>query len=338
MGTTFRHFDLQDREKIQQGLRKQKSLRWIANLLGRSVSSISDEIRRNRVKGRYDATKAHHKAYVKRKDSKIQCMRVAVDQTLRSYVETNIKTHQSPEGISGRLKYVETALPYASAKAIYKFVCSPYGRQIEKNLYSKAVKKKGGPKRGRPITIDGRTLIEERPKRVLKRQEFGHFEGDFIESGKDGKGSLLVLVERKTRYPFLKYLRDRETKTVNAAVQELLSGLPTKTLTIDNDISFQKHEKLSALIGADIFFCHPFASHEKGTVENRNKAIRRYIPKRTDLSLYSGEYIRWVERILRDRFMKCLGYLTPREALQKELHKQKIPSSCGIMEKQYQFT
>lgn len=337
MSTTFRHFDLHDREKIRQGLTKQKGLRWIAGLLGRSVSSISDEIRRNSVKGRYDAMKAHHKARVKRKNSKIQCMKVAVDQTLRGYVETGIKAHQSPEGISGRLKHIETTIQYASTKAIYKFVGSIYGRQIERNLYAQAVKKKGGPKRDRPITIDGRIMIDKRPKYIEKRVQFGHFEGDFIESGKDGKGSLLVLVERKTRYPFLKYLLNRDTTTVNAAVQELLSGLPIKTLTIDNDISFQKHEKLSRLIDADIFFCHPFASHEKGTVENRNKAIRRYMPKRTNLSTYSEEYIIWVERVLRNRFMKCLEYQTPREAFQKELQKQKIPLSCGIMKKQYQL-
>lgn len=334
MGTQFRHFSFEERTHIERWLKKQKSQRWIADFLGRSVSSVSDELRRNRVRGVYDAKKAHHKAYVKRKDSKIQCMKVAMDPALRSYVETHIKDHQSPEGISGRLKHIETTVPYASTKAVYKFIWSPYGRQVEKHLYSLAVKKKGGPKRDKPVTIDGRTMIDKRSKYIEKRRQFGHFEGDFIESGKDGKGSILVLVERKTRYPFLKYLDNRDTATVNAAVQELLQDIPVKTLTLDNDISFQKHEKLSVLIGADIFFCHPFASHEKGTVENRNKAIRRYLPKRTDLSTYSEEYIRGVEQILQNRFMKCLGYQTPHEALQKELHKQKIPWSYGIIEKQ----
>jgi len=271
---------------------------------------------------------------VKRKDSKIQSLKVAVDPELRDYVETKIQDHQSPEGISGRLKQIEIGLPYASTKSIYKFVKSPYGRQIERNLHSRAVKKKGGPKRGRPLTIDGRTLIDERPKYIEKRLQFGHFEADFIESGKDGKGSLLVLVERKTRYPWLKYLEDRDTETVNRAIQKLLVNIPVKTLTIDNDVSFQKHKKLSTLIGADIFFCHPFASHEKGTVENRNKAIRRYMPKRTNLSTYSEEYIQWVEQILRNKFMKCLEYHTPHEMLEKELRKQKIPLSYGIMKKQ----
>lgn len=334
MGTTFRHFDLHDREKIEQWRTQQKTLRWIARALGRSVSSISDEIRRNKVKGTYDAVKAEHKAYVKRSSSKIQCMKVARDPTLREYVETKMRSHQSPEGISGRLKHITNELQYASIKAIYKFVKSPYGRQIEKNLYSRAVKKKGGPRRDKPVTIDGRTMIDERPKYIEKRLHFGHFEADFIESGKDGKGSLLVVVERKTRYPWLRYLENRDTQTVNRAIQELLAGIPIKTLTIDNDISFQKHEKLSVMIGADIFFCHPFASHEKGTVENRNKAIRRYIPKRADLSGYSEEYVRWVEDLLRNRFMKCLKYHTPQEILEKEMRKQKIPCRYGTMEKQ----
>ena len=334
MSKTFRHFSFEERKSIERWLAQQKSLRWIAGALERSVSSISDEIRRNSVKGRYQAPKARHKAYVKRKNSKVQCLKVAIDTELRAYVEMHIKNHQSPEGISGRLKQVEASMRYASTKAIYKFVKSPYGRQIERNLYSKAVKKKGGTKRGRSITIDGRTMIDERPEYIEKRLQFGHFEADFIESGKDGKGSLLVLVERKTRYPWLKYLESRDTETVNRALQELLAGIPVKTLTIDNDISFQKHEKLSILIGADIFFCHPFASHEKGTVENRNKAIRRYVPKRTDLSTYSEEYIQWVEQILRNRFMKCLRYWTPQETLRQELQKQKIPCRYGIMEKQ----
>ena len=334
MGTQFRHFDLSDREKIQQWRAQQKSLRWIAVSLGRSVSSISDEIRRNSVKGTYAAKKAHHKARVKRKDSKIQCMKIAVDSKLRTYVETSITAHQSPEGISGRLRTVETSIHYASTKAIYKFIKSPYGRRIEKNLYSKSVKKRGGPKRDTPVTIDGRTMIDERPKYVEKRIQFGHFEADFIESGKDGNGSLLVVVERKTRYPWIRYLEHRDTETVNRTIHELLMGVPVKTLTIDNDVSFQKHEKLSTLIGAAIFFCHPFASHEKGTVENRNKAIRRYMPKRSDLSTYTEEYIQWVENVLRNRFMKCLGYHTPHEMLEKELHKQKIPCRYGTMEKQ----
>ncbi len=162
---------------------------------------------------------------------------------------------------------------------------------------------------------------------------FKHFEGDFIESGKDGKGSLLVIVERKTRYPFLRYMESRDTAVVNAATQETLSDIPVQSFTADNDISFQKHKELSEIIGAAIFFCHPQAPHEKGTVENRNKAIRRYIPKRSDLSKYAPEYFKEIETKLRNRFMKCLNYKTPQEAFNAEMRKfeTKKATASGIL-------
>lgn len=308
-------------------------MRFIAGKLGRSVSSVSDETKTNSVNGRYDAKKAHHKAYVKRKYSKIQCLKVAMNANLKKFVAKNILDDQSPEGISGRLGEIEDRLPYVSAKAIYKFIKSPHGRRIEKHLYSKSVRKKSGPKHKKPVTIDGRTMIDKRPKGVEKRKEFGHFEGDFIESGRDGKGSLLVLVERKTRYPFLRYLEKRDTETVNGAVGESLKGVPIKSLTIDNDLSFQKHRMLSEIIGADIFFCHPNNPQEKPTVENRNKALRRYFPKRSDLSKFSQADIVSAETKLRNKFMKCLNYKTPREVWNEEISKiknKKIPA-CGIM-------
>jgi IS30 family transposase len=325
----FTHFCLYERQRIEKYLRKQRSLQFIADKLDRSKSSIHDEIKQNSVNGKYDAKKAQHKAYVKRKYSKTQSLKVVNDFNLWDFVESNIKADQSPEGISGRLRNVEKQLPYASTKAIYKFVYSVYGRQIEKHLHSRAVKKKGGKKRGTPVSIDGRTMIDQRPKRIARRAEFGHYEGDFIESGKDGNGSLLVLVERKTRYPFLMYLENRGNLTVNKATAELLEGLPVNSLTLDNDISFQKHKELSEILQAAIYFCHPQSPHEKGTIENRNKAIRRYVLKRSDLSKYSLEHFNMVQEKLRTRFIKCLNYKTPKEAFETELNKlykqQKTP-------------
>lgn len=308
-------------------------MRWISGKLGRSVSSISDEIRVNIVNGKYVAEKAEHKARVRRQNSKLQCMKIAIDPNLKKFVTENILDDQSPEGISGRIRKVRRDLQYVSAKAIYKFVWSPHGRKIEKHLYSKSVHKKGGPKRDTPITIDGRIMIDERPKKVETRREFGHYEGDFIESGKDGKGSLLVIVERKTRYPFLKYLEDRTTENVNRTVKETLVDSPIESLTIDNDISFQKHQELSKLIEAEIFFCHPQSPHEKGTIENRNKAIRRYVKKRCDLSKIPPETFSFVEDKLRNKFMKCLDFRTPKEVFEREIEKinNKKSAKCGII-------
>lgn len=327
----FKHLDLKEREKIERFLRKRKKLRWIALAIDRSVSSVSDEIKSNSVNGRYVAKKAEHKAYVKRLSSKRNCLKVAMDPKLKEYVIDNIKDDQSPEGISGRLKCIEKGIKYASCKSIYKFVSSPHGRQIEKHLFSKAVRKKSGRKRGASVGIDGRIFINKRPKNVLKRIEFGHFEGDFIESGKYGKGSLLVLAERKTRYPFLIYLEDRTTENVNNLVCRLLRNVPIKSLTIDNDISFQKHKELSEILNTTIYFCHPQSPHEKGMIENRNKAIRRYVKKKSDLSSFTEEYFKMVEIKLRTRFMKCLNFKTPQECFEKEILKTKKPLLCGII-------
>src|SRR3990167_3582503 len=242
----YTHIDKSERRRIERALTAKKSIRTIATMVGRSVSSVSEEISSNSIKGIYKADAAQRKATLRRKQSKVQCLKVAMDASLKKFVTDEIESDQSPEGISGRLKYHRKDIQYASAKAIYAFVHSPHGRKIEKHLYSKAVKKKGGPKRGEnKCKQDGRIMIGKRPKKVEKRKEFGHFEGDFIESGKDGKGSLLVLVERKTRYPFLVYTESRKTEDVNRLVAKLLNHIPLRSLTLDNDLSFKKHRELS---------------------------------------------------------------------------------------------
>jgi transposase, IS30 family len=333
---SYLHLCFGERKKIERLLRKNKSIRAIARMLGRGASCISNEIKLGSVRGIYNAKKAEAKAILRRRESKLQCMKVAMNTDLKKFVIEGMIGDQSPEGLSGRLKYVEKGIEYASTKAIYKFIESPHGRQIEKHLYGNAVKKRTGPKDKPRVSIDGRNMIEKRPKAVEKRLEFGHFEGDFIESGGDGAGSLLVVVERKTRYPFLAYLEDRSTKNVNRLIEKLLSDIPIESLTLDNDLSFQKHEELSELLEATVFFCHPGSPHEKGTVENRNKAIRRYLPKKCDLSKYSEEYIAEVQRKLKTRFMKCLKYKTPEEAFNIEMEKLKLkkPQRCGMMSRE----
>lgn len=331
----YTHIEESERRRIERLTKSGWSVRGIARALGRGIGTISDEIVRNRVKGAYDAKKAEHKAHVRRKYSKQQCLKVVEHPELRRYVEEKLQDEWSPELIAGRIREVDRHLPRVSPKAVYAFVYSVHGRPFEQFLYSKIVKKKGGPKRGRTTVMDGRTSIEQRPARVQKRKEFGHFEGDFIESGKDGTGSLLVLVERKTRYPFLAYCLDRSTVAVNELIFNLLKFVPLKSLTLDNDISFKKHEALSALIDVAVFFCHPYTSSEKGTVENRNRAIRRTVPKRTDLSQISEETIHLIETKLRNRPMKCLGYRTPQEAWDAEIQKQKSATgavSLGVLQ------
>jgi len=331
---TYEHLSESERRRIERLKKSGYGVREIACVLGRGIGTISEEIQKNSVRGTYDAKKAEHKAHVRRKYSKQQCLKVVSDIDLRKYVEEKLRKEWSPELIAGRIRHFDRHLPRISPKAIYAFVYSVYGRPFEQFLYSKAVRRKGGPKRGTKAVMDGRTSIEKRPKSAEKRKVFGHVEGDFIESGRDGSGSLLVLVERKTRYPFIAYCADRTAAAVNALIFSLLKDMPLASLTLDNDVSFKKHQALSELIETTVFFCHPYTSSEKGTVENRNRVVRRTLPKRTDMSQVSGETIRMIEMKMRNRPMKCLGYRTPQEVWDAEIQKQKSASgavSLGVL-------
>ena len=98
--------------------------------------------------------------------------------------------------------------------------------------------------------------------------------------------------------------------------------MPVLSLTLDNDISFQKHAALSALIEATVYFTRPYTSSDKGTVENRNGRIREFVPKRCDISQVPAEMIALAEQVLRTCFMKCLGFKTPEEAWDAEMSTQ----------------
>jgi transposase, IS30 family len=312
-----------ERRRIERLLGAGKSLRNVAKALDRAPGVICREVNSNGGKERYRADRAQKKAERRRKHSKLQCMKVAMNPALKEYVTARMEKSWSPEVISGRLKEVDTHIECASTKAIYKFVYSPHGRKIETHLLSKRRKKHGGPKRGtRKVTLDGRTMIGKRPAHIDNREEFGHFEGDLMESGRDGKGSLVHLVERKTRYPFLEPILKKSTSAINELACRMIKHTDPESLTLDNDLVFARHRELSELLETAIYFCEPYHSWEKGTVENRNGIVRIDIPKGTDLSTISYEKIKEIEHAMRNRPMKVLGYKTPQECWDEEMMKR----------------
>lgn len=329
-----KHMDLAERRAIERALTTGKGVRDIARMRKRSPSSISKEIHHGSVKGVYKAERAQKKADYRRSHAKQQCLKVAMDRNLKAYVIKQIKGDQSPEAVSGRIKHIDTHIPYASPKAIYHFVHSGHGGPIEHHLYRKRVKRHGGPKRESASPHDRtKHSIEERPADVEKREEFGHFEGDFIVSGKDGSGALLVVVERKSRYPFIVRTMDRTAEHVNNLIAQTLGAVPVNSLTLDNDVSFIKHEELSELVHATVYFCHPYTSQDKGTVENRNGRVREFIPKRTDISSISDEVIQKAQTHLRTRYMKCLNYKTPQEVWDAEMLKWRVRTARATVQK-----
>lgn len=315
--TQFTHIKTTERREIAFLRGKGYSLRSIADMLRRSPNTISNEVETNTVRGIYDPEKANHKAYVRRKYSKYQGMKVVASPGARNYIEEKLKEDWSPEQISGRIKHIDTNVPYVSRQGIYKFIYSVYGRRLESRLRYGKNKRNGKANTNKKAPLKDRTFIDERPKIAERRGRFGDWEGDFIVSGKNGKGALLVLVERRSRYPLIFKLLDRKVTSINRVLRIVFgsSQLVASSLTIDNDICFRHHRQMSGIIRAPIFFCHPYHSWEKGGVENMNGLIRQYIKKGADISSFSDNYVKEIERKLQTRPRKCLRYKTPMEVM-----------------------
>ena len=301
---------------------KKYSLRSIAGALERSVSTISDELKRNKVKGIYDAKKAQHKAYVRRQEAKYQGMKIVDYPPLHSFVEENLWHEQSPHAIAGRIRRREKHLPSISGDSIYRYIASVYGRKIEAHRRRKRPKHR--TRRTKLKKIDDRVFIDKRPLIINKRMRIGDAEADFIVSRRDRKGILLVVVDRKLRAVFLELILIVTIERVHAAFVRIKKRYgEMRTATTDNDILLQRHRELAALLEVKIYFCHPYHSWEKGSVENANKHIRKYIPKGSDLSRYSKRFIRSVEGKLNDRILACLDYRTPHEMLERARKQKK---------------
>ena len=248
-------------------------------------------------------------------------MKIARHRPLRDFVETLLYDDQSPRAISGRLTYRQRILPPVSKDSIHRYIKSPYGRRIE--YHRNRMKRRGrrAPPRTKPWT--DRTFIDQRPAYINTRRRVGDAEGDFIESGRSGKGRLLVIVDRKIRAVFMEQLIVLSLPAVTEACLHIKDRYPEwRSMTTDNDILFQHHKELEGILGIKIYFCHPYHSWEKGSVENANKYIRRYLPKGSDISRYSKRFIRRIAYKLNQRIMAVIHYRTPQECL-KRYRKQK---------------
>ena len=250
--------------------------------------------------------------------------KIALDQSLRTFVETHLFDDQSPDAIAGRLRKLERGIRYVSAAAIKRYIKSVYGRRIESHrakLFKR--RRKGGRKKG---VLDGRRLISKRPKKINERKGLGNMEGDFIVSGKAGRGLGFVLIDRNIRKVLLEKILPVSVRNVERALVRMKKRFPEmNTITFDNDILFLEHKRLEKKPGVKIYFCHPRSPWEKPSVENFNKWLRRYIPKGSDISGYSRHMFAQLEAKANRRFMECLRFQTPDEMYAKALKRKQRP-------------
>ena len=237
--------------------------------------------------------------------------------SLREFVERHLMDDQAPEEISKRLKRIETRLTYVSASAIRRYIKSVYGRRIEwhrSHVFKKKRRRIAAWKR-----IEGKRMISKRPSKIGKRWGLGHMEGDFIVSGKSGRGMVFALRDRKVRKSLLEKILPVSLRTVDWALGRMRRRYPEmQTVTFDNDILFLEHQKLEKKYALKIYFCFPRSPWQKPSIENLNKILRRYIPKSSDISKYSRRFVAGLEAKLNRKFMDCLRSLTPDEAYAKE--------------------
>jgi IS30 family transposase len=312
-----KHLSDEERFCIEKMLSVSDTLEKIGRSLGRGKSTICEEVNSNGGRDKYKAISAINRAYLKQYRKKRNCNGVAMDGHSIKYIERRLEQGLSPGSISSRLK-IQSGLTYHSEKSIRKFIKSRSG--LERFLFWNRNKMKTGRKRSNDTYLNdpSRKWIEDRP--VMANFEYGHWEMDFVVS-KHNSTVLLVCVEKYSKEFKLAILPNRINETVNHTVFRLLKNEIVKTITTDNDIGFSKYKELEKLLSTEIYFCHPFHSWEKGLVENSNRWIREFVPKKSDIKLITEEFLNQIENYFNHKPREILGGHTAFEVKMEE---------CGI--------
>lgn len=314
------HLSDSERSEISILLSQGYSDHQIGIALSRDHTTIGRERKRNGTRKGYVAKSAKIKARQRRRYSKWQGMKINERAELKAYIITGLGKHRTPEQLSGRLKEVDTYLPYVSKKAIYEWLYTANGQAFCPLLPSKRhqPKRRNGRKKTQRTMVPNRRDIALRPQEVNDRSRYGDCETDTIVSGKKtrSKAALSVLEERKARYVRLKKIPNLKPSVNRKAIVKMGKIFTMMhTLTFDNGIETKEHEKIADALKIRTFHCRPHASWEKGGVENTNGRIRRFIPKGSDIAAYSNEEIQKIEDWLNHTPRKCLNYRTPYEIM-----------------------
>ncbi|MFZ2201890.1 MAG: IS30 family transposase [Microgenomates group bacterium] len=311
-----------ERDQIAVLLSSKTPLREIARKLGRSVSSISDEVKRNSINGVYTAISAQAKSEGRnRRSRKTNPLK---NPALYSYIYDKLRHGWSPEEIAGRLRRRNKGKTVICHETIYRYVHSKEGKK--KGLYEYLVRQHKERRHwyGRhqyQRGIPDRTSLDLRPKVINQRGRFGDWEVDCVE-GKGHKKGIHTFLERKTRFYQGVLLENIDSEFGVKAQLETFKALPPKarrSATFDNGRENFNHTRLKIFLGMKTYFCDPNAAWQKGANEHFNGVLRRYIPKKTDLTTITQFELDSITEEMNNRPLKCLKYETPSEAFAREL-------------------
>ena len=315
MPKQYNQITADERDKIAVYLAGGFNYSDISRMLGRNRSSIMREIKRNGSKQYQVYTSMYaDKRSIERKSIANRHTRLK-DPFIRDYVHEKLKDQWTPELIAGRLAQDYPGYSI-SHEAVYQYIYEDAPELKEYLPRSHRLRRKRKVSRLNSVNrLPERVGIDQRPQQVNDRSQFGHWEADTAVS-RQSLASLAILAERVSRLTKLKKISHNNAENFSKAIiNRLESVVPAKrkTITYDNGKENMNHQNVNASLGTQSFFCNPYHSWEKGSVEQIVGLVRRYLPKKTDFAKVSDEQIAYIEHQLNSRPRKCLGFKTPYE-------------------------
>lgn len=319
MGNHHIKLTAQERDMIAVWIGGGIKLREIARRLGRSVSTISEEVKRNKYQGQYVAIHAQVVTDKRKVDARKR--HPLKDKETYSYVLDKLENGWSPEEIAGRLKR-KKGEAIICHETIYQFIYAEENKDKKLFEYLPRKQKRRRKQLGRKVHrshIPERVSIHVRPEGVNNRLVFGHWEGDTVE-GKGKRDGIHTEAERVSRL-FQAVKVEAITSEVTALAQKkIFSVLPGKarhSTTLDNGKENHMHMELKQL-NMKTYFADPYSSWQRGTNEYHNGLLRRYLPKGTSFADLTQEELDDIVWEINNRPRKCLAYQTPQEVF--DLH------------------
>ena len=315
-GKTFVQLTEMERSKIEVLLQQGLTFSSIARIVGRSVSTISREVRRNGSR-KYRACRAQYFCSLRHRQKRKHSV---FDQRMKDFIVQHLAGSKwSPELISveGK-KYFDD---FVSHEWIYQWIWKMKFSMCKANkkyhkLYKYLKHGSGRQRRGRKRcnrgNIIARKWIDQRPQTASQRKRYGDLEADIV-LGKARQPGLLVALDRKSRKTWIRKLTTKDASYVMKKLTAICVMIGNvKTVTLDNDQSFAQHYRLNQM-GIDTFFTHPYSSQEKGSVENRIGIIRMFFPKKTDFTQVNNQQVNKVQKLINQRPMRMFNYKTPNQ-------------------------
>lgn len=312
----YKQLSLAERYYIEIELKKKVSHNQIAKAIGRSQSTVTREIRRNTGQRGYRNKQADRFALERHAD---KAKAVKMTEEIKYIVSVCLQNDWSPEQIAGRLR--EESVVCLHHETVYQYILTDKasGGQLYKHLrhQGKTYRKRYGSAHNR-TGIPNRRDIDERPAEVNARKRIGDWEADTI-IGKNHKGAVVTLDERKSKLRLAAPLPGKKAKYVKDAMIALFSPLKkfVKTVTFDNGKEFTLHEDIAEEIECETYFAKPYHSWERGQNENANGLLRQYFPKNMELLDITMEQVVSAVDKLNSRPRKCLKFKTPYEVFEK---------------------